>query len=297
MSKPFDASPKALLQFGPADWPAFVGVKAQSVQIVDADISTVTGATDKVLLLHAAEGDRIQHFDFQSGPDAALPRRAHRYNALLEDRHDLPVESIVILLAPKANLRTITGHYERKLPGETQPYLRFRYRVIRVWELPLETVLSAGTSVLPLAPMSKVERDQLPMVIDKMEERFATLKDRTRVSDLWTATKVLMGLRYDKIFTDRLLHGVRAMKESVTYQAIVEEGVQKGKVGEARHMLIKIASARFNGPPMPKHLRELEAITDAELLEDLAVRVLDVSTWSELMASPETPQPRRRKKS
>jgi hypothetical protein len=69
VSKPFDASPKALLQYGPADWPAFVGVQARSVDIVDADISTVTAATDKVLLLHAANGNRIQHFDFQSGPD------------------------------------------------------------------------------------------------------------------------------------------------------------------------------------------------------------------------------------
>ena len=301
MSKPFDASPKSLLQYGPEDWPPFVGVQARAVEIVDADISTVTGATDKVLRLHAAEGDRIQHFDFQSGPDAALPRRAHRYNALLEDRHDLPVESIVILLARKANLRSINGQYQRKLPGEAQPYLRFRYRVIRLWELPVETVLSAGPSVLPLAPMSDVQRDQLPRVIERMEERFARLTDRTSVGDLWTATKVLMGLRYDKVFTDQLLRGVRAMKESVTYQAIVEEGVQKGvqkgKLQEVQQVIVRIGTKRFKLPPNPKQIQELEAVKDVASLENLAERVLDVRTWSELLASPETPQPRRRKKS
>lgn len=309
MSKPFDASPKALLQYGPADWPAFVGVKARSVEIVDADISTVTGATDKVLRLHAADGDRIQHFEFQSGPDAMVPRRTHRYSALLEDRHDLPVESIVMLLARKTNLRAINGRYERKLPGEPQPYLRFRYRVIRVWELPVEKVLSAGPSVLPLAPMSDVQRDQLPMVIERMEERFTAMADRTSIGDLWTATKVLMGLRYDKIFTEQLLQGVRAMKESVTYQAIVEEGVQKGeregvrkgvqigKVQEVRQVLLRIGGKRFQSPPNPEQLQELEAMTDIAHLENLAERVLDVHNWSELLASSETPRPRRRKKS
>jgi len=276
-------------------------VKARSVEIVDADISTVTGATDKVLRLRADEGDRIQHFELQSGPDATVPRRAHRYNALLEVRHDLPVESIVVLLARKANLRTINGIYECKLPGEAQPYLRFRYRVIRVWELPVETVLNAGHSVLPLAPISDVRRDQLPAVIGRIKERFATLADPAKSAELWTATKVLMGLRYDKVFTEQLLQGVRAMKESVTYQAIKEEGVQegvpKGEVREARKILIKLAADRFNASPSPEQMQELQAITDVNYLEDLAVRVAHVNNWSELLASPETPNSRRRKKS
>jgi hypothetical protein len=214
-----------------------------------------------------------------------------------------------MLLARKANLRTINGRYERRLPGEPQPYLRFRYRVIRVWELPVETVLSAGPSVLPLAPISDVRRDRLPAVIERMEERFATQADPSKIGELWTATRVLMGLRYDEVFTDQLLQGVRAMKESVTYQAIVKEGIQKGrqeglqegrqegKVQEARQILLRIGVDQFNGPPNPEQLQELEAITEVGHLENLAVRVSHVSNWSELLASPATPRPRRRKKS
>ena len=98
MSKPFDATPKGLLEIRPADWPAFLGDSARSVEVVDADISTMTAAADKVLLVRSDDGDRIQHHDFQSGPDASLPRRTHVYNALLEDRHELPVDSVVFLL-------------------------------------------------------------------------------------------------------------------------------------------------------------------------------------------------------
>jgi predicted transposase YdaD len=308
VSKRFDASPKALLEYGPADWPPFVGVRAQAVEIVDADVSTVTAAADKVLVVHTDAGTRIQHFDFQSGPDASLPRRTLAYNAMLEVRHELPVESIVILLSRKANLRVINGKYDRQLPGEKARYLRFRYRVIRLWEVPVDVVLESGTSVLPLAPISDVEKDRLPEVIGRMEHRFAGIGKPARAAELWTATKVLMGLRYDKLFTDQLLRGVRAMKESVTYQAIVEEGVQKGlqkglqkghhegEVREARKLLLRMGTERYNAPPSPQELQELNAILDVGTLEDMVLRAPDVNGWSELLASPE-PRPRRRKKS
>ena len=87
MSKPFDATPKGLVEIRPPDWPAFLGVVARAVEVVDADVSTVTAAADKVLLVRTDEGDRIQHLDFQSGPDASVPRRTHGYNALLEDNY------------------------------------------------------------------------------------------------------------------------------------------------------------------------------------------------------------------
>jgi hypothetical protein len=180
-------------------------VPATAVEIVDADLSTVTAATDKVLRVCTPDGNRIQHYDFQSGPDGSVPRRVHSYSALLENRHLLPVESIVVLLARKANLLEINGTYERRLPGEVRPYVHFEYRVIRVWEVPVETVLSAGPSVLPLAPLSEIGNKNLSDVIERMKERFDSLKDRSRVAELWTATRVLMGLQYDKVMTDQLL--------------------------------------------------------------------------------------------
>src|SRR4051812_1999899 len=194
MSKRFDATPKGLIEIRPTDWPAFLGVAARAVEVVDADVSTVTAATDKVLLVHTADGDRIQHLDFQSGPDASVPRRTHGYSALLEERHELPVESVVVLLRPQANLSAIHGVYERSLPNAARPYLHFRYRVIRVWELPVETVLKAGISVLPLAPISAVRHNELPAVIERMKQRLDAEADPATVAELWTATKVLLGL-------------------------------------------------------------------------------------------------------
>ena len=111
MSKPFDAALKGMLEQSPRDWAALAGFPRREMSVVDADISTVSGAADKVLLVRD-KANWLLHFEFQSGPDRTLPRRMHCYNALLEDRHDMAVQRRRAA-APKANSSSLTGVYER----------------------------------------------------------------------------------------------------------------------------------------------------------------------------------------
>src|SRR5262245_59317605 len=142
MSKPFDATLKHLLELSPLSWADLAGFPAASVEVIDADVSTVTGASDKTL---RASGDIewLLDINFQRGPDASVPRRTHLYSTLLEYRHQLPVRSVVVLLTPKAQLSVISGTHQRGFPGE-EPYDTFRYWVLKVWELPPERLLSGG---------------------------------------------------------------------------------------------------------------------------------------------------------
>ena len=50
-----------------------------------------------------------------------------------------------------------------------------------------------------------------------------------RASRLWTATYLLMGLRFSGAVAFRLLEGVQNMRESTTYQAILREGRIEGR--------------------------------------------------------------------
>src|SRR5579864_3977112 len=84
MSKPYEATLKAMLEASPADWPRLAGLRVGRAEVIDADVSTVTAATDKVLRLSGGL-EAIMSLDFQAGPDADLPRRVHGYNALLEE--------------------------------------------------------------------------------------------------------------------------------------------------------------------------------------------------------------------
>jgi predicted transposase YdaD len=290
MRKPFDATLKGMLEASPPDWAELAEVPAKRVEVVDADVSTVTAATDKVLRV---DNQRILHYDFQTGPDARLPRRTHGYSALLEDRHYLPAQSIVVLLRPEANLRTINGVYTRTLPGEKKPCLAFRYKMLRVWQLPVKRLL-AGVSLAPLAPIGAVRREDLPRVIEQMDERFAEVADRTLVAEMWTATGILMGLRYEGAFVESLLQGVVRMEEESAYYQYI---VTKTRLQDARRMLLQVGEDRLGAPPNPEQRAVIEAFTNPEQVERLVVRTGHVSSWAELLSPPrQSSAPHRRSK-
>ena len=49
--KQFDATGKDLIDLGPADWLRYLGVSVSDVQVIDAEVSTVTAAADGGSLL------------------------------------------------------------------------------------------------------------------------------------------------------------------------------------------------------------------------------------------------------
>ena len=73
-----------------------------------------------------------------------------------------------------------------------------RYDVIRVWELPVEMLLSGGLGTLALAPISNVSENEVRSVIARMKERLSGPKPPRHAADVWAATYVLLGLHYGR---------------------------------------------------------------------------------------------------
>lgn len=71
MPKPFDATLKSLLETSPRDWPALAGYLVEAAEVIDADISTVSGAADKVLRI-PGPSPWLMHVEFQTGPERGL---------------------------------------------------------------------------------------------------------------------------------------------------------------------------------------------------------------------------------
>jgi hypothetical protein len=69
------------------------------------------------------------------------------------------------------------------------------------------------------------------------------------------------------------------MRESVTYQAILEEG----RVEELHRVILRQGRLRF-GDADETVRHEIEAIRDIETLEELTDGLVTVSSWDELMA-------------
>jgi hypothetical protein len=71
------------------------------------------------------------------------------------------------------------------------------------------------------------------------------------------------------------------MKESSTYQAILEEGRTEGAVAEAKKYLRIYGDAHF-GPPDARSTAAIERINDPAQLEDLYRRSQTARSWQEL---------------
>jgi predicted transposase YdaD len=285
VAKPFDATLKLLIQEYPADWLRLLGLPAARVDLLDADLSTITSEADKVLRVQESS-PWLLHLELQSGNDPTIGQRLLRYNVLLRARHDLPVHSAVVLLRTAANHPAITGELEWGLPGRGS-YLTFRYQVHRVWEMSVEAILAGGIGTIPLAPLTAVDQAALPEVVRWMKGRLPG--QSADVASLWSASYILAGLEYPPEFVQSLFAGVRAMKESSTYQAILEEGRVEGRVEGraegARDMLISFGTDKL-GPPDAEALAALRAISEVGRLQELVHKLWKVSSWKELLAPP-----------
>jgi predicted transposase YdaD len=292
-AKPDDPTLKAMVETEPTSWPVFIGQSRAPTEVIDADIATVTGAADKVLRV-AAKTPYLLHLEFGSGHDAAtLPRKLHVRNGLLEDRHELPVRSAVVVLRPEADSPQLTGVYRQRLAGDEKPYLVFRYTVLRVWQLPVQPLLRGSLAQLPLAVISDVTAPQLPGIIQQMEQRLRGRRERKQVPAIWAAAYILAGLRFSPELAADLFQGVVSMKESSTYQAILAEGRREGReegnVEEAKKVLRFQGEGAF-GTPDEETAALLEQLNDLARLEELLHRVRTAQSWQELLGLP-APKP------
>lgn len=255
---------------------------------MDADLSTVISEADRIL--RVKEPEYLAHMELQSTYEDDLDARALRYNVLAYCKYRLPVVSVVFLLRKEADGPAMSGRLSYEVSGFPDASLRFQFRVVRVWEMDPEEILSGPLALLPLAPLTDVSANELPSVVKRMEERIDAEAPPKNVGMLWTTTRLLLGLKYKRGFVRELLKGARGMKESDTYLEILEEGEERGiakgrkegRAEEARSILLLLGTKRF-GQPDTQTQASLNAITSLERLEQLIERAVEVESWQELL--------------
>jgi hypothetical protein len=79
------------------------------------------------------------------------------------------------------------------------------------------------------------------------------------------------------------------LKDSSYYQVLLKEGLEKGRITQAREILFRLGRLRFGR--LDKATRSaIEAIDDLERLERLNERILTATNWRDLLAEPEIGQ-------
>lgn len=289
MSKHYDATAKELLEADPPGWVEFLHLRADGpVTVVDSDVSTITAAADKVLLVEGPS-PYLLHVEFQSWRDPKLPRRLLWYNVLIDYRHEKPVQSVAVLLRREADVPSIDGHLKLTQP-DGRDHLDFRYLVVRVWELPVESLLTGPLGTLPLAPISDVPADRLPDVLRRVGERIDAEVDRREADQLLVATEILTGMRLPRGAVVKLFQEVFGMSLPHWAEAssVVQDWLARGRasgLASARHLLLKFGTTVI-GPPSPEVVEAVERIDDPDRITALSDRLPSAGSWEALLAEP-----------
>jgi hypothetical protein len=280
----FDVSAKELVWDDPAAWLERFAIGPRGpVEVIDSDITTLTASADKVLKVGGPDPYLVD-LEPHSYHDTSLTRTLWFRQVALDYHHDLPVLTVLVLLCKEANSTGLTGTYERQLPDRWQTN-RYNYRVVQLWQEDPESYLTAGVTLVPLAPLTNVadSEEALRGLVRRMAERI-NAEPVPRAAKLWTATCLLMGLRFSEELAFQLLEGVQNMRESTTYQAILREGRQEGKVKGEQELLLRQGTKRF-GEPDAATIAAIEAIQDIDRLGVIGERILepDIRDWDDLL--------------
>src|SRR5262249_39725314 len=178
--------------------------------------------------------------DLQSSAAAWKHADVLVYNALLYAEYHVPVHSIVILLRPQAahsNLNGVVSYSTRSGRGS----MNFAYEVVRLWERPADDFLAGAVGTAPFAMLGALpEGVPLPDALAGVAQRLIERLDREAPPDqarkLLTSAFLLTGLRVKRDVARQVFRGVRAMRDSDTYLAILDEG----REDEAKKIILLI---------------------------------------------------------
>ncbi len=246
----------------------------QPAEVVQPNLPPRTVDADRAFRL-INPGPMVLHIEFETSHELGRPDRFLVYNVLLSRQEQCPVKTVVLLMRPDAVSSDLTGVHRVMLPtGEV--VLEWNYNVLRVWELSPD-VFMGHPGTMALALIAAVAAADLQPLIERVAEEFLK-RPTAEANELGSEAYLLFGLRHNRSVAARLIERIPGVKESDTYQAILEEGESRGVV----RTFIEIAQ-NFLGPPDATTVAAIKAVHTSDRWPRVVQRVGKVRTWAELL--------------
>ncbi|MDY3562501.1 hypothetical protein R5W23_003967 [Gemmata sp. JC673] len=289
MAKPFDATLNSLIDLRPGDWAGYfahlTGIPSGPWDSLDTDLATTLQA-DRLFRINGPK-PALLHLELEANHRLGVPRELLRYNTLIDHLHDLPVETVLAVLRPKALASDQNGLYTRT--GVNGGVIaQFRYRVERVWERDVAYWLRGGIGLAPLALLTDEAGANLESAFDRFNRYLLNSgADATTTTSVLGSSFVLCGLRYEHEQVAEMYRRLgMLLEDSTTYQALIREGRERGltegRLETAHSLLIRQGTKKF-GPPTGAAANGLSAISDLSRLERIADRMLEATGWDDLL--------------
>ncbi len=221
---------------------------------------------DSVMLLQST--DVILHTEFPM---------ADYYLRLKRKFPEQTIQQVVIYL------KRTSSDLVRQTSYQT-PVMTHQFRVIRLWEEPVEVFLNSP-GLLPYAVLSRAPEKEsvLALVVQELEQ----ITDPREQSNLVAATSILAGLELEQQTIRQLIRSP-VMRESTMYQFILREGraegleqglIQGRTVGE-RALVLKQLNRKLGSLP-PELITKVSALS-LERLEVLGEAMFDFTNVRDL---------------
>jgi predicted transposase/invertase (TIGR01784 family) len=257
-----------------ASW--LVGRPIAFTQLSPTELNVEPIRADSLILLDSPE--LLLHGEFQVNPDATIPARMANYRLRIYHRFPTKaVRQVVIYLRPTRSPLVYKTRFE--IPG-----LQHEFEVIRLWEQPMDLFLQAP-GLLPFAILAN-SQERLE-VLRQVASQAEQIEEANVRQDVMAASAVLAGLVLNTSSIRQILRS-EAMRESVIYQNILQEGEQRGeqrglqqglKQGEIA-LLLKQLKRKFGN--IPTKLQKIVQSLSIAQLEDLGESLLDFATLDDL---------------
>lgn len=254
-------------------------------------------AVDQVFHVILADGrETLLHIEFQ-GRSSRRPMRWRvlEYMARLAVTYRLPLLSVVIYLGQGVGEHE-TGQYHLDSPRGTVS-LAWQYEVIRLWQMPAETLLGLERpALLPL--VGQMHLAQPEAVLSEVVTRLQREAPGERRQQMLTSLLALLAEEEWTQMVERLLEEEWLIDESPYLQRILAQGREQGREAGAltarQRDILTVLETRFTlSDAVRQQLeRRLASATDEPTLVRLLTTAVRSATLAEFLALLEDEAPR-----
>ncbi len=263
---------------------------------LDKELPSLMREVDFVAKVEA-EGERfVLLVEFQTAWENDVPQRTLGYSWRAYERYELPVYPVVVVFRKSGALRDRLDI--RALELEV---LKFRFRVIPVWELDgAEIVAQKWAGLYPLLPLMPWEGKSDETVLRESQNLvLSQIGEKERRADAYVALRVLSGMRHPVSLVDQILRRKEIMVESSVYQEILKEGkvmglqegkvlgLQEGQESRLREDVLEVLEVRFGLVPYQVE-EQVSRLRGRKMLEGLhrkAIMVENLEAFGEVLSA------------
>jgi predicted transposase/invertase (TIGR01784 family) len=271
----YDNTCKYLAEKYPAAFARWLlSTETTDIQVLKTELSLEPIRADSLAFLKVA--NQILHLEFQTTPYSEPPmsfRMLDYWVRLKRLYWNADIVQVVIYLKSIDSELAFVDQFQNDNTSH-------RYRVIRMWEQDPAPLLS-NPVLLPLATLAQTDSPRA--LLQQVAEGVAMIEESSERSQLSTCIQLLAGLKFNQNLIRQLFRG-EAMRESVIYQEILEEGkqqgIQQGVKEEALSLVSRLLNRRL-GNISPEIQQQISQLSRAQL-EELAEELLDFSQPTDL---------------